>query len=70
MPAGELGMTQHIEISPVSGLSNVRYWLEERGYDSTDDDLCRRILDHAKHADRTLTESDVLSVMHGGSASS
>jgi 2-isopropylmalate synthase len=65
VPASELGMTQRIEISPVSGLSNVRYWLAERGLDAGDDELCKRILDVAKRADKTLTEQEVLALVNG-----
>lgn len=58
IPAGTFGARQRIEISPVSGLSNVRCWLEEHGYDGSDDALCDRLFDAAKHADRTLTEAE------------
>src|SRR6267154_1770571 len=37
VPAEEFGFEQRIEISPVSGLSNVKYWLERHGYDPEDD---------------------------------
>ena len=33
VPAAMFGFRQRIEISPVSGLSNVKCWLEEHGYD-------------------------------------
>src|SRR5256714_9942122 len=33
VPAEEFGFEQRIEISPVSGLSNVKYWLQHHGYD-------------------------------------
>ena len=65
VPAGEFGMTQKIEISPVSGLSNVRYWLQERGYNSEDEQLCKSIFDKAKLADRALTEDEILAVVNG-----
>ncbi len=70
VPAGEFGMTQRIDISPVSGLSNVRYWLEARGFDANDEALCRRILDVAKHADKTLTDEEVLELVKGGEEAS
>src|SRR5947208_2564784 len=37
VPAQEFGLEQKIEISPVSGLSNVKYWLETHGYDPEDE---------------------------------
>ena len=52
-------MRQRIEISPVSGLSNVRYWLGEHGYDSEDETLCQAIFDLAKHCDHTLTREEI-----------
>src|SRR5438874_10660620 len=41
VPAEEFGLEQKIEISPVSGLSNVKYWLETHGYDAEDEAACR-----------------------------
>jgi 2-isopropylmalate synthase len=63
VPAGEFGMTQRIEISHVSGLSNVRYWLEERGLKSDDEELCKRILDAAKVSDHVLTDAEVMRLL-------
>ncbi len=59
VPASEFGLRQTIEISPVSGLSNVRYWLEENGYDSEDEQLCAAVFDLAKRSDHTLTEAEI-----------
>jgi 2-isopropylmalate synthase len=58
VPAGVFGARQRIEISPVSGLSNVRCWLEEHGYDSSDEALCQRLFDAAKTADRVLQDEE------------
>lgn len=58
VPAGTFGAKQLIEISPVSGLSNVRFWLAEHGYDADDEEAARRLFDAAKQADRVLTESE------------
>ena len=58
VPAGTFGRKQTIDISPVSGLSNVKCWLEEHGYDSGDAVLCERLFSAAKAADRTLTEAE------------
>jgi 2-isopropylmalate synthase len=66
VPAGDFGMTQRIEISHVSGLSNVRYWLEERGLEFQDEQLCRRILDVAKASDHVLTDEEVLALVRAG----
>ncbi len=58
VPAGIFGARQRIEISPVSGLSNVRCWLEEHGYNSSDEALCQRLFDAAKTADRILRDDE------------
>ncbi|HXI34035.1 MAG TPA: LeuA family protein [Gemmatimonadales bacterium] len=58
VPAAELGLEQRIDISPVSGLSNVKYWLETHGYDAGDEAACAALFDAAKQADRTLTDDE------------
>jgi 2-isopropylmalate synthase len=51
-------LEQVIEISPVSGLSNVKYWLLSHGYDPDDEAACKALFDAAKQADRTLTAEE------------
>lgn len=58
VPAAEFGFEQRIEISPVSGLSNVKYWLEHHGYDPNDDAACRTLFDAAKRTDRVLSDEE------------
>jgi len=58
IPAGEIGLTQRIEISPVSGLSNVKYWLQAHGYDPADEAACQALFDAAKRTDRVLTDAE------------
>ncbi len=58
VPAGDFGMKQTIDISPVSGLSNVKCWLEDHGYDPADEALCQRLFAAAKSADRTLPDAE------------
>ena len=58
VPAEELGLEQKIEISPVSGLSNVKYWLERHGYDPEDEQACRTLFDAAKRTDRVLSDEE------------
>ncbi len=60
VPASMVGRHQEIEVGPMSGLSNVKYWLARRGYDSGDADLCRRILERAKSVNHTLSEEEIL----------
>ena len=58
VPAEEFGLTQKIEISPVSGLSNVKYWLKTHGYDADDETCCKILFDAAKRTDRVLTDEE------------
>ena len=47
VPAGQFGLEQVVEIGPMSGKSNVIYWLEKRGIEANDDRV-NRIYDRAK----------------------
>ncbi len=66
IPSSMVGRRQEIEISPMSGLSNVRYWLRERGLDADDESLCDRLFQAAKHADHTLTEEELEALVRDG----
>ncbi len=59
VPASEVGLRQVIEVSPVSGLSNVRYWLSAHGYDGGDEALCEAVFGLAKRCDHTLTREEI-----------
>ncbi len=58
VPANELGREQKIRIGPMSGKSNVRYWLESRDIEP-DDDLVSALFEAGKNADRLLEEDEV-----------
>ncbi|MEZ5294147.1 MAG: hypothetical protein R2745_23900 [Vicinamibacterales bacterium] len=58
IPAGMIGREQEIEIGPMSGRSNVTYWLEKRGIAATDS-LVDRILQRAKRASAVLTDAEI-----------
>ncbi len=58
VPAEELGLEQKIEITPVSGLSNVKFWLETHGYDAEDEAACKALFEAAKQTDRALTDEE------------
>src|SRR2546422_82005 len=58
VPAQELGLEQKIDISPVSGLSNVKFWLETHGYDADDEAACKALFEAAKQTDRALTDEE------------
>jgi len=70
VPASLFGLEQTIEVSPVSGLSNVRYWLNEHGYDPRDTTLCDIVFALAKRSDHTLTrveiEEEIAACREGG----
>jgi len=68
VPAGEFGMGQRIEVSNVSGLSNVKWWLEEHGYDAADEKLCARVFDAAKKTSRVLRDEEIHSLLRSGDA--
>ncbi|MDQ3133392.1 MAG: LeuA family protein [Acidobacteriota bacterium] len=58
VPAALFGMRQVIEVGPMSGKSNVVYWLESRGIEATEERVAR-IFDHAKSAHGVLSEEAV-----------
>lgn len=58
VPAEEFGFEQRIDISPVSGLSNVKYWLEQHGYDPNNEQACKILFDAAKRTDRVLSDEE------------
>lgn len=68
VPASWVGREQEIEVSPMSGLSNVKYWLRKRGLAADDEEICSRILTAAKAADRTLSEAELQALVHGQAA--
>src|SRR5712664_2058800 len=58
VPSHLFGLDHIIEIGPLSGKSNVLFWLERHGIPA-DDALVGRIFDAAKQSARVLTESEV-----------
>jgi len=62
VPASWFGKEQVIEIGPMSGLSNVNYWLKRRGY-APDEALAKALLQRAKEGNRTLSEDEVLQLI-------
>ena len=63
VPSHYFGMEQVIEIGPMSGKSNVYFWLERHGYEATDE-LVDRIYQRAKNSDRMLTDAEILECCH------
>ncbi|MGQ0760946.1 MAG: LeuA family protein [Acidobacteriota bacterium] len=62
VPAGLFGLKQVIEVGPMSGKSNVVYWLESRGLEASDDRVTR-IYERAKQASAVLTEAEMLALV-------
>jgi 2-isopropylmalate synthase len=60
VPSHYFGLEQIIEIGPMSGKSNVIFWLERKGMAATDE-LVDRIFQRAKASNRCLTEEEILS---------
>jgi 2-isopropylmalate synthase len=58
VPASLVGRTQAIEVGPMSGRSNVVFWLEQRGVEATDDRV-DRIFAAAKSATSVLAEDEI-----------
>ena len=58
VPAGEFGLEQVIEIGPMSGKSNVIYWLEKRGLEASEE-LVNRIYERAKSSRGVLEENEI-----------
>jgi 2-isopropylmalate synthase len=58
VPSHLFGLEQVIDVGPMSGKSNVLFWLEHRGI-ATDDELVDRIYQRAKASDHTLTEAEI-----------
>jgi 2-isopropylmalate synthase len=62
VPSHLFGLEQIIEIGPLSGRSNVIYWLEKRGIPANDD-IVDRIFASAKQAERVMTDAEILAVI-------
>src|ERR1700722_1326935 len=59
VPSHVFGLEQIIDVGPMSGKSNVLFWLERRGIPATDD-VVERIYARAKQSDHTLSEAEIL----------
>ncbi|HUK63830.1 MAG TPA: LeuA family protein [Dongiaceae bacterium] len=62
VPAGLIGRRQEIEVGPMSGESNVIYWLELRGIEATRDRV-QAVFQRAKSVDRLLTDGEIHAVL-------
>jgi 2-isopropylmalate synthase len=64
VPAGWFGRRQEIQIGHQSGLSNVRFWLHQRGIDASDE-LVQAVFQAAKSTNRMLSDAEVMAVVEG-----
>jgi 2-isopropylmalate synthase len=65
VPASLVGRQQEIEVGPMSGRSNVVFWLESRGLPATDE-VVDRIFSAAKASNRTLTHDQIRRIVENG----
>jgi 2-isopropylmalate synthase len=62
VPAGQFGLKQVIEIGPMSGKSNVIFWLESRGLEASEVRVTR-IYERAKQASAVLEEDELMGLL-------
>ena len=62
VPAGQFGLEQVVEIGPMSGKSNVVYWLEKRGIEATEDTVTK-IYERAKQASAVLNDDEIMQMV-------
>jgi len=64
VPSHYFGLEQTIEIGPMSGKSNILFWLERKGIPAAEE-VVDRIYKRAKASDRVLTEAEILECCQG-----
>ena len=69
VPANVVGRSQQIDIGPMSGKSNVIYWLESRGLAATEE-IVDRIFSAAKRSNRTLSEEQIRAIIEKATSAS
>ncbi len=62
IPASMVGREHTIEIGPLSGMHNVRFWLKSRGF-QVPDIVVEKILVAAKQAHRLLTKDEIMRIV-------
>ena len=62
VPAGMVGLAQVIEVGPMSGESNVTFWLRERGIEPTPPRVAS-LYRAAKASDHVLSEAEIRTVL-------
>ena len=64
VPAGEFGLSQKVRVGPMSGKSNVVFWLERHGVAPTDE-IVDRVFRKAKASPRLLTDEELAAAARG-----
>ena len=59
IPASLIGREQQIDVGPMSGKSNIVFWLERRGY-AASDEVVDRIFTKAKSSSEILTADEII----------
>ena len=67
VPSHVFGLSQVIDIGPMSGKSNILFWLERRGIPASDD-VVEGIYRRAKASDHTLSEAEILECVERAAA--
>lgn len=65
VPSDLFGMKQVIDVGPMSGKSNVLFWLEQRGIAATEE-VVDKIYKRAKSSDHTLSEAEIRECVDSG----
>src|SRR4030095_1790928 len=63
IPASLVGRQQEIEVGPMSGKSNVVFWLEQHGIPCSDP-IVDRVFARAKSSTTVLTEAEILAEVY------
>ena len=62
VPASWFGREQEIEVGPMSGNSNILYWLHKNGYEGTENEVTK-IRHAAKNTNRLLSDDELKALM-------
>jgi len=62
VPASYVGRRQEIEVGPMSGESNVIFWLQSHAYEATPERV-QAVFQRAKTVDRLLTDAEIRAVI-------
>lgn len=63
VPADMIGRRQRIEVGPMSGLHNVRFWLEQHNLHVSDECIAE-ILNAAKRSSKVLTDEEIMTIIN------